>query len=615
MTVLRVEIFRAAAVAACLFVCAVPAIAQAPPDNGGTPPEPVSATPRPLTGGEPVEAPPPPTGASIEVQALGSPDGPPVGLLGPTNGGLGADIWSGSPRALIEDLLARLPLATPVPSVRRLARRLVLTKADAPVGEAPHAFQTVRVEALRDAGLVDDAGALAAQVRLKDDPEFARVQADAILLAERTIDACSDATLARLSNADAFWIQLRAYCYAVAGQGDMLDLTRNVMKAEGTDDPAFENLLNDALTHKAADPGEMHDPTALDVFLLRLVGLPVSPGLAAKFGLSASVLALRDAKNPPNARADAAEQVLHSGAVSPVELSVVADAQIFTPAQLATAQTSSADLPFFAGQALIRQAAAHETHPEAKAALLFAALERTENAGLLPVAAGLQESVAASLKPITAMRLQAGLITRALLLAGNPDAAERWRDILDPDNDADRPLAAALAVELYLAAPNSGRAVRAQQALSWLAQNAVSLQPLGGPEMQRYGALATGLYHALGEVLPPDAGAQIAPLANTEWPGRRVAELVVKRLAKARGEPGRKGEALLTILDAIGAAGPGDLAPNATVELVRALKAEGEPEAAHALARDALLLYRPVPLESYHFLPPAPAAPPPPAQP
>ena len=152
MTVLQVEVFRAAAVAAFLFVCAVPAVAQVLPDNGGTPPEPASATP-PLTGGEPVEALPPPAGTSIEVQALGSPDGPPVGLLGPTNGGLGADIWSGSPRALIEDLLARLPLATPVPSVRRLARRLVLTKADAPVGEAPHAFQTVRVEALRDAGL------------------------------------------------------------------------------------------------------------------------------------------------------------------------------------------------------------------------------------------------------------------------------------------------------------------------------------------------------------------------------------------------------------------------------------------------------------------------------
>ncbi len=599
MTVSTAEVCRAAILAASVFVCS----AQAQPDDGGISPVPVNAAPRP-----PVSR-PRPAAAPIEISTLGSPDGPPIGLLDPTNGGLGAEIWSGSPRALIEELLARLPLATPVSSVHTLARRLVLTRADAPVGEAPHAFQTVRIEALRDAGLVDDAGALAALAQPKDDPEFARVQADAVLLGERTVDACGNATLARLSNADAFWIQLRAYCYAVGGQGDLLDLTRNVMKANGSDDQAFETLLNDALTRQAVDPGEMHDPAALDVFLLRLVGLPVSPSLAAKFGLSASVLALRDGNNPPNVRADAADPVVHSGAVSTVELSVIADAQTFTPGQLAAAENSAAGLSFFAGQALIRQAAAHETQAKAKASLLFAALQQSESAGLLPVAAGLDESVAASLKPEPAMRPQAGLIARALLLAGNSDAAERWRDILDANSDADSPLAAALAVQLYLKAPNAGRAMRAQQALSWLAQNAVSLQPLGGPEMQRYGALAIGLCDALGEVLPPDARAQLATLARTEWPGRQIAPLVViKRLAEMEGEPGRKGEALLTILDAVGAAGPGDLAPSATVELVRALKAQGEPEAARALARDALLLYRPVPLESFHLLPPAPPA-------
>ena len=228
--------------------------------------------------------------------------------------------------------------------------------------------------------------------------------------------------------------------------------------------------------------------------------------------------------------------------------------------------------------------------------------------------AGLQESVAASLKPIAAMRLQAALIARALLLAGNPDAAERWRDILDPNNDADRPLAAALAVELYLAAPNAGRAVRAQQALSWLAQNAVSLQPLGGREMQRYGALAIGLYHALGEILPPDASAQIASLANTEWPGRRIAQLVVKRLAKARGEPGRKGDALLTILDAVGAAVPARRRTPRSNWCARSRPRASRKRRTPSLAMrcSSIGSFRSNP---DHFLPPAPAAPPPPAQP
>jgi hypothetical protein len=616
MTASRAEDCRAAALAAFLTICASPAVAQTLPNDGGVPATLPAAAPQ--SPPVPVS---PPAGSPIQINILGSPDGPPPGLLDSTNGGLAADIWSGSPRGLVETLLARLPLATPVASVRKLARRLLLTKADSPLGQAPHAFQTVRVEALLNAGYVADAGELAAQTQLKDDPEFARVQADAVLLAERTVDACGNATLSRLTNADAFWIQLRAYCYGAGAQSDMLDLTRSVMKAQGTDDPAFEILLDDTLTHKAADPGEMREPSTLDVFLLQLVGLPLSPGLAANFGLPAGVLALRDGNNPPNVRADAAEQVVHSGAVSPVELGVVADAQTFTPAQLAMAETAGAELPFFADQALTRQAAAHEVKAETKASLLFAALSRATSDGLLPVAAGLQESAVASLTPDANLRPQAPLIARALLLAGNPDAAERWRQILDPDTDRDRPLAAALAIELFLKAPDAGRTARAQQAVSWLAQNAVSLQPMGGPEMQRYGALAIGVCDALDEIMPPDAKAEVAALETTQWPGRQIAPSVRKRLAEARGQPGLKGEALLTILDTVGAEGPGDLSPNATVELVRALKAEGEPEAARAFASDALLLYQPVPLNqpvpptSFHMLPPTPPAAPPTATP
>lgn len=579
MTASEAKAFRAAASAAALLFCVSPAASQVTP-----------AAP------------------SIEVNSLGSPDGPPIGLLDPTNGGFADDIWSGSSRSTIESLIARLPLATPVASIRTLARRILLTKADAPVGDAPHAFQTVRIEALLNAGHIEDAASLAVQAQIKDDPEFANIQAEAILLGERTIDACSNATAARLSSAEPMWMQLRAYCFAVGGQNDMLDLTRGVMKAQGIDDPAFETLLNDALNHKSVDPGEIHDPTAVEAFLFQLVGLPVSPRLAEKFGLSASVVALRDAANPPAARGAAAEDVVHSGAVSAVELGVVADQQSFTPAQLAAASTAANDLPFFAGQALARQAAAHETDMAAKAALLHGALARGERQGLLPIAAGLQAAGIATLRPEPAMRPYAGLFAKALLLAGNPDVAESWRETLDPNLDGDRPLAAELAVDLSLKAPNTGRTMRAQQALSWFAQNAASLQPVGGPETQRFGALAVGLCAVLDEPMPPDVKSQVAILAQTDWPGRKIAPSVFKRLSETRNQPGLEGEALLTILDAVGAAGPGDLAPNATIALVRALKAEGAADAARAFAADALLLYHYNLPESFRLLPPAPAA-------
>jgi len=248
-------------------------------------------------------------------------------------------------------------------------------------------------------------------------------------------------------------------------------------------------------------------------------------------------------------------------------------------------------LPFFLGQALIREAAARETRDEAKAALLASAFRLGAKAGLLPIAAALQEKTALSIAPSAALRPMTAFIAQILLLRHQADGAERWREILDLNSDTGRPLGAVLAVELDLVSPNPGRAARAQMALSWLVQNALAPQPLGGAEAQRYAALVLGLYETLGQVTPPEA--QTAPLSAMHWPGRELAPALLKHLGEMQDQPGMKGEAILTVLDAVGAQGPGDFAPEASVELVRALKALGERDAARALAVDALLLYQP----------------------
>ena len=586
MTILRVEFVLAGVLLATAAAAQVPA-ADAPPKTlGGT----TAAAPV-----APVVAPPPAPvrNSGIEVNTLGAPEGQPAGTLDPSNGGMADDIWSGSSRATIEDLLVRLPLATPIRSIRGLGRKLLLTNAEAPTGPAPRSFQTVRLKALLSAGFVSDSGRLAPLIQLKDDPEFAELQAEAILLGGKPQDACSDATLTRQTGTEPFWMQLRVYCYAAAGNTDMLELTRGVMKAQGADDKAFEILLDDVLTHKATAPGLTHNPTAVQVFLMRQAGIPIGPSLAARFGLAASVLAMRDARNPPQARADAASQAMHAGAASTLELGAVADAQTFSPQQFANAANAATGLPFFEGQALIRQAVAHATSDDDRAKLLAIAFRLGRQNELLPVAAAMQERGAVGVVPAPAMRAFAPAIAQALLLVRQTDAAERWRDMLDPNNEADSLLAASLAVQLNLASPNPGRASRAQGALSLLASNSATPQALGGYEAKEFAALALGLYDALGEPMPADAKAQLPNLMQHQWPGRRLPPIVMKHLGDLKDQSGTKGEAILTILGGIGAGGPGDMAPDAIVSLVRSLREMGEGEAARALAVDALLLYRP----------------------
>ena len=590
------------AVAAVLFAwLAWPqcAWAQEPPVDESAPPVATEA-PRQLPGA-PVEqnqlpAPtpdsdsnPPVTGNGIVVAPLGAPEGPPAGLLDSRNGGLGTDIWTGSSREEIDALLARLPVASPVYSERELARRLLLTIADAPVGAAPHAFLTVRLQALLKAGFVLEASILAASARVADDPEFARVAADAILYSGHANTVCGDATAARLQNSDRFWMELRAYCYAVAGDSAALDLTRSVMAAQSGDDKAFDILLNDALTHKALDPGPIPNPTSLHFFLGRQAGLPVSVGFAMQLGMPALVVAMDEARNSPEDRASAAELVLRAGALPMPHLIAVANAQTFTAEQLATPKPTAASLPFFLGQALLRQAAARADANNAKASLVTVALSHGVKADLFEVAAGLQGDIAASTEPQASMPTEVDVMSRALMLDGRSDAAARWSAGLASDPAR----AAALQIQLNLVASNAAHVGEAQRALTVLARQAASNS--APQQEQAFAALALGLYDALGEPLSPDAKAAAATLAATNWPGRRPPSETMAHLATATGQANRKGEAVLLILGAIGADGPGDLAPDVTVGFVRTLMQEGVPDAARLLAIDALLLYMPAP--------------------
>ena len=536
-------------------------------------------------------------GSAVTISALGEIEGPPTGLLVSTDGGFAEDMWSGSDRRRMEALMTELPIATPIESVRTLARRVVLSRAATPYGAASQAFLTLRLRRLLDAGFIDDAAALAAIAQVANDPEFARVQADAILFAGQKERVCGDTTSTRLASAEPFWMELRAYCYAMAGDDAALSLTRAVMDAQNLDHSGFDTLLDDATTHVANDPGEIDQPTALDALLLGQADLPVSPEIGGFLGTPGLLLAMRSEKNSPEQRLNAAERVLRSGAVSPGELAAIADAQHFTDDQFATEHVQVEQLPFLAGQALLRQAVAR-ARAEARPALLYEAMSRADREGLLPVAATLQHDEMAQLEPTRAMRGMADLMGRALLLTGDANAAAKWYDILDLNLPSDKPLIAKFQFTLNFVAPNPARTQQAQGAIGeFTAELATASQD------DTYASLALGLTAALGEAMPPDAQAALSSALARKWPGRRPAPALLARLSRAMNAPGRKGEALMLILNTIGASGPGDLAPDITVRLVRDLEKQGVPDAAREIAIASLLLYKPAP-------PLTPAAPP-----
>ena len=591
MIVSRADVLGALVAGAVLIGLPACAFAQAPatgsPRSLG---QPVDATQPPPGDATTLPAAPPVLGhrgaGAVTVLPLGASEGEAVGLLDDSNGGFGATLWSSMDRATADELLSHMPVTTRLPALRSLARRLLLTKADSPIGAAEHSFLTIRLQKLLEGGFIDEAGTIAATAKVEDDAEFARVQADAILYANRAADACGDATATRLTNAEPFWIELRAYCYAVSGNGGLLDLTRSVMDAQGLSDPAFDTLLEDVVSKKSKLPGDIAAPTSFDLFLLRQAGLPVPPPFASALGGPATLIAARDAGNSPNDRLAAAERAIFTGGLSADELTALADAAAFSPDQLSRALDIATDLPFLKSQALLRQAALRESDPSRKVQLVLQALQLGEKNNLFSIAAVLQHAPAASIKPIAAMRSMAPPIARALLLAGDADAAEKWCDILDPKMDAG--LIARLRAEINLIASNPARQQQAQAALAYLATRMPAPAAPVVTAEQAADALVLGVYATNGEAMPQPARAAAAQ--NILWPGRRPMQAQMQWLENAVAARGQRGNALVSVLDIVGENGPGDFAPDVTLRLVTALVQEGMADTARSFAIDALLL-------------------------
>jgi hypothetical protein len=101
--------------------------------------------------------------------------------------------------------------------------------------------------------------------------------------------------------------------------------------------------------------------------------------------------------------------------------------------------------------------------------------------------------------------------------------------------------------------------------------------------------LDLGLFDALGREMPMEASTSVQPLVMKTSAGRRPPPVLMQRIDKA-ALSGSRGEVALSVMTALGTQGPGDLAPDVVVKLVRALQTAGIRDAAHALALEAMLL-------------------------
>jgi hypothetical protein len=213
-----------------------------------------------------------PAAAQVEVTQLAAPDAfSPPGR----DTGLPQDLWRGTPidtaRAVLP-LLAAKPLS---PAAAALARRVLATGAPGPDGAA----NDPALGAARAGALIALGDVVAAQRILDRAPglernaELSRAAAETALLAGDTARACQLANGLSTGRGEAYWLRLRAFCQAEAGQTAEAQLTFDLAQAQARD-PIFGRLMAAKLTGAASGAASLRN--GLDLALSRSLNLDLA---------------------------------------------------------------------------------------------------------------------------------------------------------------------------------------------------------------------------------------------------------------------------------------------------------------------------------------------------
>jgi hypothetical protein len=226
-----------------------------------------------------------PAAAQVQVVQLAAPDA--FSTPG-RDTGLPAELWAGTPvetARIVLPMLAAKPLS---PAAANLARRVLATGAKGPDGSTgDEALAGQRASALIALGDVAAATRLMERAPgLERNAELSRAAAETALLSGDGARACTIANGLSTNRGDIYWLRLRAFCQAEAGQGAQAQLTFDLAQTQARD-AVYGRLMAAKLS--GAAPGAASARNGLDLALSRALNLDlaaVKPAPAVAAALS-----------------------------------------------------------------------------------------------------------------------------------------------------------------------------------------------------------------------------------------------------------------------------------------------------------------------------------------
>lgn len=563
----------------------------------------LTTEPEPLTGGPRLQLPPAagqapsglaPSGqtdinrSDIEVNRLGAIDLEAVGTLDAGNGGLGADMWRGSRRDIVLKLLSRMPDYISGPSLRALARRLLLSSAIPPAGSKSadgDSLLKLRIEHLVALGEIEGLDELLRVIpeRSADEPvQKARVEAQ--LLTGNADAACTSVrNVVAQGRQSLYWQKALVFCQIHAGEMAGAALGVGLLREQSTgEDDAFIALA-EAASGGASDIPVIGNPSVFELSILQRLDAPLAEETAQDVhpGMLFAMARSEDIELPR--RIEVAERALTLGVLPAEDLAKLYRLYEVPEADLAAASTKAVEWDDIKGRALRFQVAEAAVNPNRQAEMIQAALDAAESPEDYLATAQLFEPLLLSLTPSGELAWFCGSAGQALFALGRFQKAEEWM-ALARQEAMTAPAAAAAVTSLWPYARLAGLGSMPWDGdlNSWTSANR-GADP--GAFGQRVALLQIAL-RALGGGGPLD-WSEIA--ASTDERATAVPDASILFALEGASGGGRLGETVLLSLLVLGEAGPSGSHLLALERVLTALTNVGLEREARVLAIEAAL--------------------------
>ncbi len=522
-------------------------------------------------------------GSGVQVESLAAPDFNAVGVLDERRGGLGIDMWSGSMRPLVQKLLPSLPATTPSRTMRAMMRKLLLSTAAVPEGEAPlgPSLLAQRVERLWAMGDVEGMLALIdAAPRAGETTRLLRHRIDGLLLEGRHEAACADIAAARRGeDADGYLAKVEAFCHAVAGRVAEAGLMASWLRERGHIDPAFYATLEVLLGVPGPELETLPQPRPLHLAMLKEAKRPLP--IDAALGNDPAVLrAVALSVNAPlDTRLLAAEKAEGVGAL---DTEVLRQLYAGTTLKENEAERSLDDAAEDAGarsRALLFRAAQLQTSASARAEIIAKSFALARKRGQFAAAARVHAPLIQEMAPQPDLGFFAGDALRALLAAGRAEAAKKWVALCER-SPAD---AGPVWPLMRLHEASEDQPLGPEKLLSWLKDR----KTLAPEQANRQAAVLFGLFDALGDRVGSEEWLALME-GPTTLPGN-LPQPALWHAQRIAAEDLRLGETILLSLVSLGPNGPGAVEPTSLYRVIAALRLVGFDDEARALAVEAAL--------------------------